>query len=79
MHLLIVEDDEDTAAYMRKGLMEAGYTVDHAANGRDGLFMATSGSFDAIVLDRMLPGLDGLRRALPLGSLAMVSPPKLAQ
>jgi two-component system OmpR family response regulator len=60
MHLLIVEDDSDTASYMRKGLTEAGYTVDHADNGRDGLFLATSGSFDAIILDRMLPGLDGL-------------------
>jgi two-component system OmpR family response regulator len=60
MHLLIVEDDADTASYMRKGLSEAGYTVDHADNGRDGLFLATSGSFDAIILDRMLPGLDGL-------------------
>ncbi len=60
MHLLIVEDDADTAAYMRKGLTEAGYTVDHTDNGRDGLFLATSGSFDAIVMDRMLPGLDGL-------------------
>lgn len=60
MNLLIVEDDKETAAYMRKGLSEAGYTVDHAANGRDGLFMATSGSFDAIIMDRMLPGLDGL-------------------
>ena len=58
MHLLIVEDDEETAAYMRKGLTEAGYTVDHSANGRDGLFMATSGTFDAIIMDRMLPGLD---------------------
>jgi len=60
MHLLIVEDDEDTAAYMVKGLGEAGYTVDRAANGRDGLFLATSGNFDLIVMDRMLPGLDGL-------------------
>ena len=60
MHILIVEDDSDTASYMRKGLTEAGYTVDHADNGRDGLFLATSGSFDAIILDRMLPGLDGL-------------------
>jgi two-component system OmpR family response regulator len=60
MHLLIVEDDDETAAYMSKGLTEAGYTVDRAANGRDGLFLATSGSFDAIVMDRMLPGLDGL-------------------
>jgi len=60
MHILIIEDDADTAAYMRKGLSEAGYTVDHADNGRDGLFHATSGSFDAIIMDRMLPGLDGL-------------------
>jgi two-component system OmpR family response regulator len=60
MHLLIVEDDDETAAYMSKGLTEAGYTVDRAANGRDGLFLATSGSFDAIIMDRMLPGLDGL-------------------
>ena len=60
MHLLIVEDDAETASYMRKGLTEAGYTVDHADNGRDGLFLATSGSFDAIIMDRMLPGLDGL-------------------
>jgi two-component system OmpR family response regulator len=60
MHLLIVEDDEDTAAYTAKGLSEAGYTVDRAGNGRDGLFLATSGSFDAIIMDRMLPGLDGL-------------------
>ena len=60
MNLLIVEDDDETAAYMRKGLSEAGYTVDHANNGRDGLFLATSGSFDAIIMDRMLPGLDGL-------------------
>jgi two-component system OmpR family response regulator len=60
MNILIIEDDADTAAYMRKGLSEAGYTVDHAGNGRDGLFHATSGSFDAIIMDRMLPGLDGL-------------------
>jgi two-component system OmpR family response regulator len=60
MHILIVEDDAETASYMRKGLTEAGYTVDHADNGRDGLFLATSGSFDAIVMDRMLPGLEGL-------------------
>src|ERR1700753_634572 len=60
MHLLIVEDDSDTAAYMRKGLTEAGYSVAHADNGRAGVFLAASGPFDAIILDRMLPGLDGL-------------------
>src|SRR6202789_335288 len=77
MHLLIVEDDEETAAYMRKGLTEAGYTVDHANNVRDGLFMATAGSFDAIIMDRMLPGLDGLAvvqamRAAKIGTPVLI-------
>ncbi|MFQ5623406.1 MAG: response regulator transcription factor [Paracoccaceae bacterium] len=59
-HILIVEDDGETAAYLRRGLEELGYTVEIAADGRDGLYLATGGGFDAIVLDRMLPGLDGL-------------------
>jgi two-component system OmpR family response regulator len=77
MHVLIIEDDQETAAYMRKGLGEAGYTVDHAANGRDGLFLATSGAFDAIIMDRMLPGLDGLAvlqalRAAKIGTPVLI-------
>jgi len=60
MKLLVIEDDRETAAYLIKGLSESGYTVDHAGDGRDGLFLATSGSYDAIILDRMLPGMDGL-------------------
>ena len=60
MKLLVIEDDRETAAYLVKGLSESGYTVDHAGDGRDGLFLATCGSYDAIVLDRMLPGMDGL-------------------
>ena len=60
MKLLIIEDDRETAAYLVKGLSESGYTVDRAGDGREGLFLATSGSYDAIVLDRMLPGMDGL-------------------
>lgn len=58
--ILVVEDDQATADYIMKGLREAGYVVDHAANGRDGLFHATDGSYDAVVLDRMLPAMDGL-------------------
>ncbi len=58
--ILLVEDDAETAAFIAKGLREAGYVVDHAATGRDGLFHATDGSYDVVVLDRMLPGLDGL-------------------
>ncbi len=60
MHILVIEDDPNTAAYIAKGLTEAGHLVDLAKDGRDGLFMATSGQFDAIVVDRMLPSLDGL-------------------
>jgi two-component system OmpR family response regulator len=60
MKLLIIEDDRETAAYLVKGLSESGYTVDHSGDGRHGLFLATSGSYDAIILDRMLPGMDGL-------------------
>jgi two-component system OmpR family response regulator len=60
MKLLVIEDDRETAAYLVKGLAESGYAVDQAADGREGLFLATSGSYDAIVLDRMLPGMDGL-------------------
>jgi two-component system OmpR family response regulator len=56
----VVEDDRKTAAFMAKGLTEAGYVVDHAVDGREGLFMAAGGDYDAVVLDRMLPQLDGL-------------------
>ena len=62
MRILVVEDDKDVAGFVMKGLREAGHLVEHAANGHDGLFMATGDPFDAIILDRMLPGgVDGLR------------------
>ena len=62
MRILVVEDDRDVAGFVLKGLREAGHLAEHADNGRDGLFMAASESFDAIILDRMLPGgIDGLR------------------
>ncbi|KJK17252.1 XRE family transcriptional regulator [Burkholderiaceae bacterium 16] len=61
MKLLIVEDNERVAQYLKKGLAEAGHTVDHADNGRDGMFLAASEPYDAIIMDRMLPGgIDGL-------------------
>src|SRR3954453_5394188 len=60
MKVLVVEDDRETAAYLAKALGESGYTVDRAADGRDGLFLATLGASDAIILDPMLPGMDGL-------------------
>ena len=58
--ILVVEDDADTADYILKGLREAGFTAEHVADGRDGLYMASSADFDAIVMDRMVPGMDGL-------------------
>lgn len=60
MHILLVEDDGDAAAYLSKGLVESGYSVDHADNGDDGLHMAISSDYDVLVVDRMLPGRDGL-------------------
>lgn len=58
--ILLVEDDQTTADFIARSLTEAGFTVDRAANGRDGLFLATEGIHDAIILDRMLPGMDGM-------------------
>lgn len=58
--ILIVEDDDETAAYITKGLAEENMVVDRAANGRDGLFLASDGTYDAIVLDRMMPQMDGM-------------------
>ena len=59
MRLLVVEDEAKTARFLQKGLSEAGFVVDVTKNGRDGLELATAVDFDLIVLDIMLPGLDG--------------------
>ena len=58
--ILLVEDDATTADYVARGLTEEGFVVDRAANGRDGLFMATEEAHDVVILDRMLPGMDGM-------------------
>jgi two-component system OmpR family response regulator len=61
MKLLLVEDNERVAHFVKKGLIEAGHTVDRCDNGRDGMFFASSETYDAIIMDRMLPGgIDGL-------------------
>lgn len=60
MRILIVEDDADTNRFLARGLTELGHQIVASADGRDGLFQATEGGFDALVVDRMLPGLDGL-------------------
>ncbi len=60
MRLLVIEDDIDVASYLIKGLQENGNNVEHASDGRDGLFLANTENYDAIIVDRMLPKLDGL-------------------
>ena len=60
MRILIVEDDDETSSFVAQGLAEAGHQTVTSNDGRDGLYQATGGGFDAIVVDRMLPGLDGL-------------------
>jgi two-component system, OmpR family, response regulator len=61
MKILVVEDNERVAQFVAKGLRESGHVVDHAATGRDGLFLASSEKYDVIVMDRMLPGgIEGL-------------------
>ena len=61
MRILVVEDDKDVASFITKGLKEVGHTVEHTTTGRDGLFLAATENYDAVILDRMLPGgTDGL-------------------
>ena len=59
MKILLIEDEVKLSAYLRKGLGEAGYSVDVVHNGVDGLHMALEGSHDLVILDAMLPGIDG--------------------
>jgi two-component system OmpR family response regulator len=60
MKLLLVEDDPEAADYLKRALEESGHAVDHAAEGRGGLLAAAGNSYDVIILDRMLPEMDGL-------------------
>ena len=59
MKILIVEDEFKTGEYLKKGLQEAGFSVDLARDGADGLHLATTGSYELVILDVMLPGLSG--------------------
>ncbi len=60
MKILLIEDDRETGKYIVKGLNENGYTIDYAAEGNDGLYFAMNNDYDLIIIDRMLPGIDGL-------------------
>ena len=60
MRILVVDDEPNTVQFLKKGLKEAGHNVDSAVAGREALFLASTEAYDAIVLDRMLPEVDGL-------------------
>src|SRR5919106_6976920 len=60
MRILIIEDDREAASYLAKAFREAGHVADTAADGLDGYAMAESGDYDVLIVDRMLPKLDGL-------------------
>ena len=74
MKVLLIEDDQETAAYIARGLLEHGHVVDQAATGRDGLFLGTDGGHDVLIVDRMLPGLDGLSLVRALREAGLKAP-----
>ncbi len=60
MHILVIEDDIEAAGWLVKGLREAGHVTDHAKDGEEGLEMAREGDYDVLIVDRMMPKMDGL-------------------
>lgn len=74
MRILIIEDDAATAAYIKKGLAEAGHVADIAARGDDGLHMAREENYHALIVDRMLPKLDGLALIAELRAAEVKTP-----
>src|ERR1700742_3603541 len=74
MKILLVEDDPETAAFAARGLKEHGHAVDHAADGRDGLFLATENSYDVLIVDRMIPSMDGLSLVKSLRNAKIFTP-----
>ncbi len=74
MRILLVEDDEDTAQYVARGTRKIGHMVERARNGAEGLILAMDGPHDVIILDRMLPELDGLTVAKRLREVGSQTP-----
>jgi two-component system OmpR family response regulator len=74
MRVLLIEDDEKASSYIARGLREHGHLVDLATTGQDGLFLATDGGHDVLIVDRMLPGLDGIGLVQLLRSSGVKAP-----
>ena len=74
MRILLIEDDPETSRFIRKGLEEAGHVLDHAGDGKQGLLLALDAEHDVLVVDRMLPGLDGLSIVRSLRAAGRTTP-----
>lgn len=74
MHILLVEDDQETRDYVARGLREEGHVVDMAGNGLDGLHQASEVGYDLLVVDRMIPALDGISMVKSLRAAGMTAP-----
>jgi two-component system OmpR family response regulator len=72
--ILVLEDEPETAAYIKKGLCEAGHVVDLCSDGRDAFHLASGAAYDVLVLDRMVPGMDGLRTVKSLRAAGVRTP-----
>jgi two-component system OmpR family response regulator len=74
MRILIIEDDPDTASYIKRGVEEAGHVADHAGDGKDGMLLATTEQYDVLIVDRMLPQMDGLTLVKTIRASANTTP-----
>jgi two-component system OmpR family response regulator len=74
LHILLVEDDQETRDYVARGLREEGHVVDMAGNGLDGLHQASEVGYDLLVVDRMIPALDGISMVKSLRAAGMTAP-----
>ncbi len=74
LKILLIEDDQETADFIMRGLQEQGDLVEHAATGRDGMFLASDGQYDVLIVDRLLPGMDGLNLVKVLRETGVTTP-----
>jgi two-component system OmpR family response regulator len=74
MRILLIEDDVETAGYVVKGLNQNGHVVKHVSAGRDGIMLASSEQYDVVVVDRMLPGIDGLSSVASIREMGVKTP-----
>jgi two-component system OmpR family response regulator len=74
MRILLIEDDDRTVAYVTRGFDESGHQCETLADGQDALYQATHDSYDVLIVDRMLPGLDGLALVRALRATGTMTP-----